>query len=451
MNIRKRGFRARLFMLGLVMALVFSFAACGGKTDNTGSDGNEDADDVLDQVEGETIVVTDEAGFVTVEITDGAATVFFHPEVWAEHEDETMINENSEAYVPTDEPFPVITYGERVAAAAVGQVEAMGGNHMSEIFTMPSLFLAMDDGTVEWLQLNPFIMYPGDEFHSIITLPFLENIVSLSFEPDGEGVGEHTVYAKDAKGLHYDVRNAHKYADFFEGYWSGTVELGEDEFYIYMIFGRNGLVKMSRSRAYSDDWGSSYSGTFHMHMDEESSLGYLPGILSVDLELDPGQRIADIGDAPLNIKGDFFAESGGFQGWMTLYHADRDPLLEVRGQVADEINFWLDYDSGFQFGDRFILSTDFLSDEELVEYLAMYAGKAGDMLRNQGMKAMVTGESSFIPHEGMCRDVWLGTDQGGSFVKEVMFSVGAYGVIYEFHVPSDNWDMVYMPPYGDDF
>lgn len=429
------------FALVLMMFMTLSFTACGGGGQDDPDDDNGDND--IDA--SGPLIINDELGLITVEVEDGEATVFFHPEVWEEYEDVTKVNETAEVYAPSEGPFPVITSGKKVATAMVGQVESLGINFMTDEFLMPSLVMAMEDGTVEWIQLNPFIMYPGDSFEGTIILSLLDDIVSLTYEDEGEGVGGKSIFASDSQGHKYNVRLAQKYVDFFGGFWSGTVELGQDTFYVYLAFGQNGVMKMTQSRAHADDWGASYTGTYILHLDEEASKGARPGILSVDLELDPSPWMGDSPDIAPSIKGDYFLDAAGYQGWMEAYHSDGDYLLTVRGQEVDFISFWIEYEFGVPYGDSYILSTDFLSEEELVDYLLTNLGTADDYVKDEGMAVLVTGEKSFVENEGLCREVWLGTDHGTQFVKEILYGVSDFGNIYEYEPIIDEWLIMYVP------
>lgn len=91
-----------------------------------------------------------------------------------------------------------------------------------------------------------------------------------------------------------------------------------------------------------------------------------------------------------------------------------------------------------------------MTDGELVEYLLSNVPEASEMV-GYGMYALVTGETSNLGG-GICRDIWLGTDLGGKFTKEILYTVEASGAIYQFDVLNDEWillnaeDMGYGSP-----
>jgi hypothetical protein len=59
------------------------------------------------------------------------------------------------------------------------------------------------------------------------------------------------------------------------------------------------------------------------------------------------------------------------------------------------------------------------------------------------MSTLVTGEVSLIRFDGECRDVWLGTDHDEQFVREILYTVGPWGSIYEYDPEDDYWEQVH--------
>jgi hypothetical protein len=416
----------RLFAVALLL-IVALFAGCGGNPQP-----QEDA----------VIVRTDPLGLVTVTIEDGEATVSFHPEVWEEYADETLVYETAEAYMPSEGPFPVYTNYGVVKDAVVGQVPAMNINHMSD-FVLPSVFLLMENGTVEWAVPNPFELYPEwGEVETIATLRHLNDIVALSYESDKEGIGEMTVYAEDASGLHYDVRVAQKLNGLYSGLYRHTYENNGSTYTLDLMFGKNGNMKLHNHLRDSTDWEVMYAGTYTLHLDEEASKGMRPGMLSVDLSLASLQDLLMVADSPESIRGDFALDVPFSQG-MDVYAMGGDPLLEINGQAQDFLSFWHEADAGtIVLGDDVYMSTDFMTDDELALYVVDRVESAWEMA-GRGMSTLVTGEVSLIRFDGECRDVWLGTDHDEQFVREILYTVGPWGSIYEYDPEDDYWEQVH--------
>jgi hypothetical protein len=425
--IRKNKTRSALAMLVLAALLL---VACGGNDpSHTGAN-----------------IRTDELGLVTVEIKDGEATVTFDPERWAEYEEETHFYEEQPGAVEISAvPFPIAAESGKIVDAVICQIEAFDFDPLSD-FVLPSILLMMEDGGVEWAIANPFFMTPGESIHTVMRLPFLENIVGLSCEAEREGMGLMTVYATDADGREYDVRRSYEFSQLLKGMWHCGYQYRSSEYEMHMMFGKNGVLKLNKSLLYSDDWGVAYTGTYTLHLDEGMSGGLRAGMLSVDLALASGQDLVYIMDEPETIAGSFFANGGGFEGWFSLYHSDGDPLHVAGGVPMESCTFWVDYASGAQDGEGTFLSSDFFDDEELIDYIVRNVPGARE-LTDLGMSALVTGEISFMRFEGDCRDVWFGTDHPDQFVKEVLYTVGPWGAIYRYNAITDEWEGVFEP-YG---
>lgn len=80
-----------------------------------------------------------------------------------------------------------------------------------------------------------------------------------------------------------------------------------------------------------------------------------------------------------------------------------------------------------------------MTDEELMDYLLAEVPEANENVTVYGLGALVTGEITELPGEGSCRDVWLGTDHGNKFTKELLYTVCGTGAVYFYDAMEDEW------------
>jgi hypothetical protein len=80
-----------------------------------------------------------------------------------------------------------------------------------------------------------------------------------------------------------------------------------------------------------------------------------------------------------------------------------------------------------------------MSDSELVSYLLSEVPEAYERIIQGGMDALITGETTEL--EGICRDVWLGTDLNGKFTREILYTISVSGWIYEYNPLEDAWEI----------
>lgn len=80
-----------------------------------------------------------------------------------------------------------------------------------------------------------------------------------------------------------------------------------------------------------------------------------------------------------------------------------------------------------------------MSDDELIDYLLSEVMEAYEMVEEYGMFALVTGETTEL--EGICRDVWLGTNDDGKFTREILYTISPGGEIYEYNPLEDRWEI----------
>lgn len=422
----KRG-RALLAAAALLLIAMLALSACGSGDAELSGD----------------IVRTDPEGLVTLTIDDGEAFVTFDPDRWASLAEIDAGELLMELFEPTDETFTIETFSGRVKDGIVSPIEGFGINPLTDV-DVPVIVLLMEDGSVEWLSPSPYFAFPGERLHSVTRLPYLPDIVALESGTSAEGIGAPTVFAEDEQGLHYDIRLPYRYSELTAGPWICTVSDSEGDYGLQLLLGQNGVAKFRKTRTMPVGFDAEYTGTYILHLDEESSLGRRAGMLTLDLELASGQRLHEIMDAPESISGDFFLDSEAFEGWIGLGAGAGDPLFLMDGEPVDYCDFWMDYEADPLPGTE-MMSADFLDNEDLIRYITRHVPEAKRNFEELGMSAMVSDERSFIPHDGLCRDVWFGTDHEEQFVRELLYAVGSAGAIYEFDVVADSWDMLFVP------
>jgi hypothetical protein len=82
-----------------------------------------------------------------------------------------------------------------------------------------------------------------------------------------------------------------------------------------------------------------------------------------------------------------------------------------------------------------------MSDEKLIFYLLSEVPEAYErvMVMRAPLTPLVTGETTEL--DGVCRDIWLGTDLDGKFTREILYTVSASGEIYEYDPLEDAWEI----------
>ena len=153
------------------------------------------------------LVRQDEEGLVSVRIEDGKAEVLFDLDRW-----ETLYNISDRIdtsfYDPDllrEGPFRIEGLSGRVRDACIGKVKMLDHKHY-ENFTVPSVVLLMEDGTLEYFLADPYIGDYEWVFYSQGRLPWLKDIVSLAYGQDGDGFGDMTIFAWDSQGMLFDIR-----------------------------------------------------------------------------------------------------------------------------------------------------------------------------------------------------------------------------------------------------
>ncbi|NLP48387.1 MAG: hypothetical protein GX345_05510 [Clostridiales bacterium] len=434
---KKTANRALIFALVLLFLLVFS--AC--KPRDASDPESSQAPD------GMTLVRKDEDGLVEIQIKNGAATISFDYDRWDELH-RVFEDEDGPAIKATLPQGPMKINGleGNVQDACIGKVEALDWT-LGNDFVTPSVFLLMEDGSVgHFLAVFPYpeirdLDQPFDEdFWEADRLPFLEGIESLTYESSKEGQGEMTVLAQDDRGLSYDLRLPVSIVDIFEGTWIGNIRLTEDEeghpTVSHLTFLEDGTLyyDVGIGRGPSISEFEMWEGTYNIVLAEGQA--YPPGTISLELnrewQITRDQENQAYISQNSQIKGSYRFASPD-RGILDFYPNTGDLLYPYEEDF--EYSFWLYYRADQDIG------LDNMSDSDLSELLVSQVGGVYDMVQ-AGMSTLVTGEISEVPYGGFCKDIWLGTNHEGKFTKEILYSIGQSGAIYEYDAVEDFWAMV---------
>jgi hypothetical protein len=84
-----------------------------------------------------------------------------------------------------------------------------------------------------------------------------------------------------------------------------------------------------------------------------------------------------------------------------------------------------------------------MDDDELVIYLMYIVPDVNAMIKESGMSALVTGETTELAGGVVCRNIWLGTKKDDSFTRELLYGVSPDGSVYRYDALSDSWTMLH--------
>ena len=379
------------------------------------------------------IVRRDTDGLVEVRVADGQAELTFDLIKWNQLYDIYNIYnafETENAAFLQEGPFEVkSSLGKGIIDVCVGLIEAL--NDCVYGFDNLTLVLLLEDGTLEYCPVYPYPWQGLDDwiFYGWGKLPWLTEIVSLLYEPDGEGIGEMTIYAADRDGLCYDVRNLCRLTAVFDCEWVYEIGPsyggdGDDIDCIRLSLWEDGQVFMTKGLLYYGDCWKFYEGRY------TATLGGGKQVLA--FELWDEWEDPDFSTPP-ELSGEYFFTAG--YDSLTLYLADGDPL-----QYAEDNSpvmtypFWPDWSANYE-------PYTWYEGDELVDYLLYNVPFAYELVHERGMSALVTGETVDLSDmgAGVCSLVILGTDHPDHFVNEQLFAVSDVGNIYVYSAAEDIW------------
>jgi hypothetical protein len=254
----------------------------------------------------------DEDGLVSVRIEDGRAEISFDLERWEKLHDLYDVGEFYEPAMIREGPFAIGNLAGGVKDACIGKIDAL--DWINYKFVTPAVVLLMEDGSLEWLLADP---YPGDyewEYYSNGKLPWLKDIVSLSYENETAGRGDPVIFATDKDGLRYDVRALCWLTHVFEAEWVYEIgpTLEDDRECIFLNFQADGEISARKGLLYNGDCYAFYTGKYTVSLAENDTAGRRPAIISLELwdewQLDmPNPDFS----APPELSGTYFFEADG--------------------------------------------------------------------------------------------------------------------------------------------
>ena len=340
-------------ILLLAAMLAIGVAACGSEDKSLGeitayTPEAEDFEeiDVGDEVPGNAIVRTDDDGLVSVRVKDGSAEIYFHLEEWGD------LNSGQDGF--TEGPFQIVTMSGAAVDAMVGKISALDMSGGQEKM-FPSVALLTEHGRVEYLLADPSVGWQENEYMSFGVLPWLKDIESFSFNDQGLGYGETTIYAWDKEGYQYDIARVCRLVNIFNenGIWEFfyTNDSGV-ELYLGMALTEGGTMDLVLGSAFGDEPGfeteQTYSGAYEVFLASNGERN--AGEMDVNLdctwwiaELDENTAEIDMiyWDERMNIEGTYTFRTQG-DGYLNLSMWSGDALMHTgwRGEPITEYNFW---------------------------------------------------------------------------------------------------------------
>ncbi|HZK57623.1 MAG TPA: hypothetical protein VFD17_04855 [Clostridia bacterium] len=444
----------------LALLICISFVACKNIIYSKDQDNGEQKRATLgnggtkdkSKLKGETVVRKDEKNLIEVHIEKGEAWVYFNLEKWEEVFALSEIKaggglipcfntENWREILKVEDtkfmgdnycgPFPIKGLSGKVRDANITQIEELDFfSGCSE--TIPTIFLLMEDGTVEFTYGDMFHIVPDfPALESLGPLLWVEDIESLIHENDGEGIGEMTVYAVDAKGNKYDLRIPSKFRVLSLGMsWVSNELAREPDFspvgpaYCAVLdFSEDGTVILEKG--WVNDVPVKYKGNYRITMGEGEMR---PGMMIFDLYLDSSAP-----NAKKEIHGSYFAEI--YYGMeLELYPGEGELLYEEGMKSHEPFKFVLGYNPFHKENKAYI--------QDIGDYLLTHVEKAREMVEEYGMSLLYTEEYSEVFGEN-CRDIWLGTNHNDKFTREILYTVSDNGTIYEYDALEPAWNTVW--------
>ena len=428
----------------VVLLCIICFAGCAGNNPGEPAAADTPGPDTkmfeATEQDGGVLIRHDAEELVEVRVEDGKAELTFALEQWNKLYDIYNIYdafETENASFLREGPYEVKSAsGKGIKDVCVGMIEALN-DRLIYGFDNLTLVLLLEDGTLEYCPVYPYPWQGLDDwvFQGWGKLPWLTEIVSLLYEPDGEGIGEMTIYAADKSGLCYDVRALCRLTAVFDCEW--VYEIGpaydDDIDCIRLTLWEDGQVFMTRGLLYNGDCWKFYEGKY--------MVSFTGGKPVLALELWDEWEDPDFSTPP-ELSGEYFFTSGYDN--FTLYLADGDPLQYAEDNTpVMTYPFWADFSGNYE-------PQTWYEGDELVDYLLYNVPFAYELVHDQGMSALVTGETVDLSDmgAGVCRLVILGTDHPGHFVNEQFFAISDTGNIYVYSVVDDIW--WYYAPYADE-
>ena len=511
-----------ILLLTLAMALALVLCACGSKGTNTdnGSASSSDSSATSDETtsalanrlrgEGESVspgqdsesdrtssasagsddgvlLREDGEGLISLRIENGQAELVYDLDRW-----EKLHDIYGNAYYPVEEinegPFTIVTAkGGQIKDACIGKIDDPFEGYLSlRDFITPTVAMLMEDGSVEFLRADPYMgvyMFGDTSIYSHGRLPWLKDIVALSYENEKDGIGGMSIFAQDRNGLLYNIQRLYTMVSVFDEAWMFRLDQEGSPAWRYctlQLFETN--HKVSFETGLNDGWGiwdyGIYEGSYEISLAENAPDSRRPGLITFDLTMKSGDAQQE------KIVGTYFFQCrDGIT--MELWHSDGDHLAFMDDTpLTDffffrsgdpEYDFWGSeyegesdgndgYGEDFPFDDKIVIVTAW-NDEGLAElfddpkfiyfglagytnrtminYLLYSVPEARERVQRLGMAALCYGEVTVLDGAGLCRDVFLGTNRQDQFTKEIHYTITEGGDIYEYDPVEDRYYLVH--------
>lgn len=439
------------FVLTFLLVLVVLFSGClpGPKTQITTSISTQptqsETEKETDPPSETADCFSDENGLVTVKISDGKIGLAFNPKNWPDRPE--ALDWKTIATPEGDQQtrfFPVEGFSGTVKTVCIGQMSGFAASYTESWgIAVPIAIFLMEDGSLEWVWADPS-WYIGGPFegedvaiHSMGKIPWLENIVSLSYETTVEGSNKETsIFAQDNAGVRYDLKHPCNFQSTFSGIWRCNLRT-EDSYSAYLCLDNQGEARLEKG--WPDITTELYVGEYQVYLAEDGLQGARAGNIAFDLALhwsmQEGEELIDV---PRTIQGTYLVEFewGGVRPGFNLYLSSGDNMHTEDGIGWPPVyRFRLgDMPDGLDYG--------VMEDQELMEYLLSAIPEAGALVHEHGMTVLVPGDTTELADGSVCRDVWLGTDIGDSYIWEFFYTIDRWGTIYQYDSALDTWKVV---------
>ncbi len=328
--------RKKVLFILMALFMVFFITSCN-KGASVSQDPSIDTVSIGEQDEtpllksDEPIIVEDVEKLIKIRIEDGNPYISFNRQAWIDiHDVEKLGEEYIGEYMKVDDrELSIKTLSGKVLDAAILRLDALDSFKILG-FTDLTVFLLMENGTVEWFVAPPRMLTEEssgcDEYGESLKVPWLKDIVEIYYDIESEGIGDMTVFAKDKDGLNYDLRiPCSFYWNLYYSWECVLVSLDDDygDFVGIMNFDEEGNFSFKTGYRESDA-DESYSGTYEISLDDEFSKGYRKRMIKIDLLLDYSNWEGNM--SPEKIRGIYFAKSVDDES-ITLRLEDGDPLV----------------------------------------------------------------------------------------------------------------------------
>lgn len=293
------------------------------------SDENNTGDSIPLIKSKEPTIVEDEERLIKIRIDDGVPTISFNRKAWVDIHDMENLAEayNGIEMTIEEKELSIKTISGKVADAAILKIDALDVYKTFD-FTEPTVFLLMENGTVEWFTAPARLITEeggrSSEYTDSLKVPWLKDIVEIYCDNESEGIGDMTVFAKDSSGLNYDLRIPCGFYWNLDYIWECVLATTDDgvDYLGIMDFDEEGNFSFKTGFRESET-DECYSGSYDISLDEESSKGYRAGMMKLDLSLDYSDWE---GNRPNKINGIFFTINVQDES-ITLMSGDGDTLV----------------------------------------------------------------------------------------------------------------------------